>query len=219
MNTPPERQLADALLGSLEPFLNAETRKSAQAINGLLALFPGQSIPDIEKTIRSLLASARNSIPAFVERTRALAARSSGESFDTWALDLAKLNATDLKQVGKGLGIELKGAKAQNIADLRKWVESGGIAAPPDGAERARQAATLYTEHLLDRIMAGGIDSQLAQEIHRQAEVAAKALNKQEFEAFGRMLGIPVSGTKPAMLKQIKDFVDRAAVSYGQTKF
>jgi hypothetical protein len=39
------------------------------------------------------------------------------------------------------------------------------------------------------------------------------------FEAFARLLGITVSGSKASMLKQVKDFVNRAAVIQDRTRF
>jgi hypothetical protein len=219
MSTTTGRQPVEGLLAGLEPYLNAETKKSAHALNGLFALFPGQSLPEIEKTVRSLLATARNSVPVLVDRTRALLAGSAGESIDAWAQDLGKLNVSALKQLGNALDLELTGAKAQLVADLRKWVESRGQARPTTAAERSRLAAAQFAGDLPDRIRRQMIDVQFAEEIHRKADAAAKELDKQGFEAFGKLLGIPVSGTKAAMLKQIKNFVDRAAVSHGQTKF
>ena len=207
------------LLTALHPFLDADTRKSCQAIRSMLDLFPDLSLAEVAKKLAANVASAKKSVPALANRANALVNRSSEESVQSWLDDVGKLNKTDFKQLGKALNFDLSGDSAEDLESLRKWAESGGQTKPPDAKERAERIARELAGNLPDRMRV--VDFQVAEEVIRKAEALAtdKKLTKDEFEAFGKLLGIPVTGTKPTMLKQIKDFVNRLARTHGQTQF
>jgi hypothetical protein len=217
MSTAGDRQFVEALLTALGPYLSADARKSSAALKGILDLFPGQPLAEVQKTIQALLASSRTSVLALAERARALLSGSAQEFVDDWMADVARLSSADLKRLGRALGLELSGAKARNVDDLQRWVESGGKVAPATAKDRARAEAARLAGDLPERMRA--LDGQTAAEVIRRAEAASKELSKEAFTAFGELLGIAVSGSKPKMLQQIRDFVDHAAVIQQQTQF
>src|SRR5262249_41685034 len=144
-------------------------------------------------------------------------AGSLSETADAVLQDISTLKATDLKQLGKALELEVTGAKAAMVETFRLWLTSGGTVAPLSAEQRAEQEVAQHVGDLVERMRV--IDAQVAEEVIRRAEIAAKELSKEAFEAFGNRIGIPVKGTKAKMLQQIKDFVNRAAVSHAQTQF
>jgi hypothetical protein len=219
VSTPTDRQVIEAMLTALGPFLSSEARKSSQALLGILGMFPGQPLPDVEKALRAMIAESRTSVPALAERGRAMISSSAGESADAWLKDVSRLNLTSLKQLGQALGIGMAGTKTAMVQDLRRWAESRGQVVPVTAADRALQKAREYAGDLPERMR--NIDSHVADEAIRRAQAAYadKQLGKDGFEAFARLLGITVSGTKASMLKQVKDFVNRAAVIQDRTRF
>jgi hypothetical protein len=79
--------------------------------------------------------------------------------------------------------------------------------------------AQQYADWLVERMRA--VDDRAADEIIARAEEAKKdkVLGADGFKEFARLLGIPVGGTKPKMLKQFKDAINRMAVTHRQTQF
>src|SRR5262249_50615523 len=96
-----DRQFFEALTVALDPYLSAEARKSGRALRGILDLFPGQSLAEIEKSIKGLLASSQNSVPALAERARAIIGGTSSETAEAVHQLVGKLSSNDLKQLGK----------------------------------------------------------------------------------------------------------------------
>jgi hypothetical protein len=214
-----DRHFLEALTTALDPYLSADAKKSSRALRGILDLFPGQSLADVEKTIRSLLASSQSSVPALAERARALIGGASSESAEGLVKSLGKLPTADLKQLGAALSLALTGAKAKMLEDLRIWLVSGGQVAPMTAKDKAMQKAKEYAAGLADRMRA--LDAQAADEIIAKAERATKdkGLDADGFKEFARLLGVSVDGTKAKMLKQFKDTINRMAVTHGQTQF
>jgi hypothetical protein len=205
------------LLTTLEPYLGADARKQCQALKSIMDLFPGQTIGEVEKQVRALLQANRNTPVALADRARAFTDGSATETADKFLKDLNSLKTTEFKAFGEALNLELSGTKKEMVEAVQKWVESGGRVAPMTAKERAKREAERFAGDLPGRMTR--IDQAAADEIIRKAEEASRELSKDAFAAFGELLGIPVSGTKPSMLRQIKDFVNRAAVSHAQTQF
>jgi DNA-binding ferritin-like protein len=219
MSETPDRHFLEALTSALDPYLSADAKKSARALRGILDLFPGQSLADVEKAIKGLLASSQNSVPALAERARALVGGTSAETAEAIVQTAGKLGANDLKQLAKALGLALTGTKPQMVADLRAWLESGGRIAPLTAKDKAMQRAKEYADALAERMRS--VDGRAAEDIIAMAEEAGKdkALGVEGFKEFARLLGVTVSGTKPKMLKQFKDVINQMAVTHGQTQF
>jgi hypothetical protein len=77
-----DRQFFEALTMALDPYLGADAKRSGRALRAILDLFPGQSLADIEESIRALLASSQNNVPALAERARAIVGGASSETAD-----------------------------------------------------------------------------------------------------------------------------------------
>jgi hypothetical protein len=210
------------LLTALDPFLNTETRKSCQAVKDMLDQLDqsGLSFAEVAKKLKADTANARKGVPALAARARALLNGGSQEFIQALLDDAFKLSQANLKKLGKELNLDLSSDKLEVNEDIRKWIESGGQIKPPDARARAEQCARQLAGNLPDR-MRGDVTGQVADEVKRKADDLGKdkKVGKDVLEAFGKLLGIPVTGSKPAMLKQIKQFVDRLAVSHGQTRF
>ena len=131
--------------------------------------------------------------------------------------DLKSLTATDLKKFGQAFDLELAGAKPEILQVVQQWLESSGSIKPPGAKERANLEAQRFAGDLPERMRS--FDDHLAGEVISRAELAAKELSKEGFEAFGKLLGISLNGSKPSMLKQLKNFVSRLAVNHVQTQF
>jgi hypothetical protein len=219
MSDTPDRQCFEALQMALELFLSADAKKSFRALRAIMDLFPGQPLVDIEKSIRTTLASSQNSVPDLAERARAIVNGQSPETADNLAKVVGKLPAPELKQLAKALGLALAGTKSKMTEDFRIWVESGGRIAPQTPKEKAMQKAKEYAYGFAERMQT--LDVQTADEINARAEEASrdKALGAHGFKEFARLHGVTVDGTKPKMLKQFKEAISRMAVSHGQTQF
>jgi hypothetical protein len=219
MNEAPDRQFFESLQLALDPYLNADTKKSFRALRSILDLFPGQSLVDVEKSIKTIMASSQNSVPALAERARAILTGQSPETADTVVKVVGKLPSGELKQLAKALGLALAGTKPKMVEDFRVWLESGGRTAPLTAKDKAIQKATEYAHGLADRMR--NLDVQTADEIIAKAEAASKdkILGADGFREFARLLGVTVDGTKPKMLKQFKEVIGQMAVTYGQTQF
>ena len=122
-----------AKLLEFEPFLSGEAKRSLAALRGLMQCFSGQKMPEIEKTVRSLLAildcfpgqsagEAEKSIkslllksvatvPAMLDRARALVGGTAGESTADFLKDVKKLSAGEHLALGKALGFDLTGTR------------------------------------------------------------------------------------------------------------
>src|SRR5438045_3196593 len=144
METGSERGFLEALTAALDPYLGAEARKAGRALRAILDLFPGQSLPEIEKAVRSLQAGAQKDVPALVARARALVEGGAAESASDLMKAVSKLSAGDLKQFGASMGLALTGAKTKQLADIRVWLESGGTVRPLTSEDRTRQKAKEY---------------------------------------------------------------------------
>jgi hypothetical protein len=219
MSETADRQFLEALTTALDPYLSAEAKKSSRALRGILDLFPRQSLADVEKTIRSLLASSQNSVPALAERARTVISGTSQESAEALVKVLSKLPQAELKQLGSALSLAISGTKPKMLEDLTAWLESGGRIVPPTAKDKSMQKAKEYANGILDRMRS--IDSHAVDAIFAKAEQASKdrGLDADGFREFARLLGVTVDGTKPKMLKQLKDTVNRMAVTHGQTQF
>ena len=192
-------------------------RQECQALRSLLNLFPGQPLGDIEKSVKTILASSRTTLPALTERLPGPGGRL-GHGRHRRA-------AEGCRQAGGGRFEEARGAaldleliaktKSKNVADLRQWLESGGTVKPL-GAAAIAEANREFAGELPDLMKQ--VDASVASQVIERAEAAAK-LKKDVFAAFAKLLGLTVSGSKPQMMKQLKDFVNRLAVSHGQTRF
>lgn len=218
MNASPQRELVD-LFDALDPFLNSETRKSCHAVKSIFEMFPGMALTDVSKRIKATLTANKKSVPALAERARALINGNTEESFEEWLNDVDRLSKPDLKKLGVELEIEIDASDTDCRNQLRRWIESRGQVKPPTAKDRAEQVARRIAGDLIDRIRV--IDGGVADEVIRKVDSIAKdkSIPKEVLEAFGNLLGFPVSGTKVAMARQLKDSVNRLARMNGQTKF
>ena len=144
-----------ATLLKLEPFLGNEGKRSIQALPGLIESFPGQTLPEIEKSVRSLLQNSRTSVPAMAERAKRVLTGGADETATDIVKDAKKLDTAGLASLGRNLGISLSGTKAKMAEQLERWIESRGQFAPksPDeeiAAEGRRQAAPLAPDERHD---------------------------------------------------------------------
>ena len=211
-------------LDALAPHVSSDVRKGIESLKKIMEMFPGLSAGDIEKSIRAMLASATTSVPSMIERARDLIRDSvegeakKSDTLDSFLKDLGKCSIADLKAIGTGLNLPLPTQKKAVVEELRKWIDSKGAYAPASPAGKMRERAAELAGDLPQRM--SRIDSQLAEEIIRRAEIAAKdkQLGKEGFEAFASLLlGTAVRGSKPKLLAQIKSLVDRLLVSQEQT--
>jgi hypothetical protein len=219
MNETPDRQFFEALTMALDPYLSADAKRFGRALRAILDLFPGQSLAEIEKSIKALLASSQNNVPALAERARGVVGGASSDTAEALVKVVGKLRAEDVKQLGKALGVALAGTKPKMVEDFRVWLESGGRVAPLTAKDKAIQKAKEYAQGLAERMRA--VDGQAADEIIARAEEASrdKVLGADGFKEFARLVGVTVDGTKPKMLKQFRDVINQMAVTHGQTQF
>ena len=207
------------LLYAMEPQLAGGARGGVKAIRELRALFPGHSKAEITKAVRTLLQASRTSVPVLVSRANELLRNPRCEPVEAFAADAKRASVSDLKKVGKSLGIELSGAKAGLVAALAEFVESGGAKRPLSRSEIAEQAAKSYVDEardLLDRAGDGATDRLLAIVDRAGGD---KSLGKDGFAAFAKGLGLSVSGSKTKMRKDLQQFVERLSVTKHQTGF
>src|SRR5262245_18020156 len=224
---PSEKQPLEALLDSLIQHVNKDVRGGLESVRDLLGLFPGQAPAEVLKSVRTLRDSNRNSIPALLERAAAVVNKglngsqgngSPPEAPEVFLSDVGKLSAADLKSISKGLHLPAAGTKAQLLVDIRRWVESGGTYAAPDPKEQAERRAQELAGDLPGRL--SKMDDALADEVIRRAESASKdkTLGADGFETFtSLLLGTPVKGSRPKLLKMIKYFVNSLAVKTART--
>jgi hypothetical protein len=219
METGSERGFVEAVITALAPYLSPAAHKAGEALRKILELFPGKSLPEIEKAVRSLLAQAQKDVPVLVARAKALVEGTSAEPAADLMKAVSALKTNELKEFGTSFGLALTGTKAKQLADVRAWLESGGRVRPMTAEERTQQKAKEYAAGFEGRM--GALDAQAADEVIRRAEAALadKEVGTKGFPAFAKLLGISVSGTKAKMLQQFKDSVNRLAVSHGQTQF
>jgi hypothetical protein len=208
----------DDLVERLLPCLNAKLAAEFRAVRDLMALFPGQSLAEVTKGVRSLLASSRVSVPALTDRAKALAAGGNTETLEVFVKDLGKLTAAEIKAVGLGVGLELTGsAKAPLVAEIRTWVQSGGSYRPATAAERSEQKVKQFVGDLLGRLHP--VTPEVADEAIQLAETAKgdRKFSKDEFEILGQLLtGGHVKGTKAQVFKVIQNHFNQLAISHGQ---
>src|SRR5262249_51173877 len=131
--------------------------------------------PEIEKTVRAMLAASQTTVPALADRARALNAGTAVETPETFLKDLGVLKAPELKQFGKAVGLELSGTKAVILDTVKRWLASGGQAVYANGRERAKEEAERFAGDLPLKLTP--IDSAKADEIIRKAEAASRALS------------------------------------------
>lgn len=214
-----DRSFLEVLAAALEPYLSADAKKAARSLQGILGLFPGQSLAEIENNIKSLLASTQNSVQALADRARAFVGETSSETAESLVKAAGKLSVPDLKQLGNKLDLELTGAKGKMVADFRIWLESGGKTHPQTAKDKVTQKAKEYAEGLAERMQQ--LDDRAADDIIARAEAASKdkTLGAEGFKEFACLLGVSVSGTKPKMLTQFKNAINQRAVSRAQTQF
>lgn len=208
--------LINSLL-ALEPHLNSSAKRDLQALKKLFHHFPEQNIEDIEKTVQSLIKNSKTSLPVLKKRANSFLNGSNTESIDDFLNDLNSLSTSDLKKFGQLYQIELSGTKKDKIEAIRKWLDSRGEVKPKSAKERAYEKAEQYVGNLPEKMRV--IDNQTADEILTGINSIYKELNKDEFQAFAKILGVSVSGTKQNMKKQLDNYVTRAAISHTQTQF
>lgn len=219
MVTDSERGFLEALTAALDPYLGGDARKELRALRDILDLFPGQTLTEVKKTVQSLQAGAQKDVPTLVARAKALVEGEKSESVTDFLRAVSGLKPDELKQFGTSLGLALTGTKAKLVADIHAWLESGGTQRPLTAEERAQQKVKEYAAGFEGRM--GSLSSQQADELIRRAEtaIADKKMTKQHFQEFAQLLGLSVSGTKPKMMEQFRNYVNRLAVSHGQTQF
>ncbi len=222
MESPTNMQPND--LSSLLPLLNASLQKQLQGIQKILLLFPGLSPAEIEKNIRTLQTSASTSVDAFIERAKALIHNDVLESgaVDAFLKDFKKLSATDLKSFLAGISLHASGSKTALVLEVRRWLESKGTYAPASAAEKKSVQVQARLQELLGDLpeRLSPMTPELADEVNRAAEAASKdkVLGSTGFAQFAeKLLGVPVKGSKPAILKQIKNTMERLVVSRAQS--
>jgi hypothetical protein len=176
-------------------------------------------LTEVKKKVAAYVAGSKKSATALAERADALIQGHSGETVQSWLDDVGNLSQSELKKLGKSISIEFSNDKSEVIEGLRVWAESKGKIKPPDARERDHRQARQLAGNLPNEIKVA--TPQVAEEVIRQAEILSKdkKISKDVFEAYGKLLGIPVTGTKPSMLKQIKEFANRLARTHGQTQF
>jgi len=216
MNQADQGTLEGTLL-QLEPVLTPPAKKSLGGLRELLELFPNQSLAEIAKTVKSLLDAAQNSLPVVTRRVKEAVEGTSDEPVDKIVASLGKLNAAELKKLGKSLGFELEGKKAELVDGLASWLRSGGQVRPKTKEDRLREAAASYIEEA--KPLMQHVDPAVADKLLSIVNRANRdrALGKDGFEIFARQIGITVSGSKAQMKSQVEGFINRLATTYVQT--
>jgi hypothetical protein len=212
-------------LEALAPHLSPERRKGVESLQQILKMFPGQSPGDVEKGIRALLANSRTSVPAMIQRAKDLvqaaapgATEKPADSIEAFLKDAAKCAPADLRAIAAGIQLPVPAQKKAILAEIRQWLESMGAYAPKSASEKRKDRARELVGDLPQRL--GGLTPELAAEIVGRAEAASKdkQLGAEGFVEFASLLlGTPVKGTKPGLLKKIREFIDRLVVSNAQT--
>ncbi len=212
-------------LGALAPHLSPERRKGVESLQQILNMFPGQSPGDVEKGIRALLANSRTAVPAMIQRARDLiqsvapdAAGKPADSVEAFLKDAAKCDSADLRAIAAGIQLAVPTQKKAILAEIRQWLESKGDYSPKSPLDKKKERAGQLVGDLPQRL--GGMTPDLAAEIVGRAEAAAKdkELGTEGFVEFASLLlGTPVKGSKAALLKKIREFIDRLVVSNAQT--
>jgi hypothetical protein len=213
MSMAAEREFFD----SIEPHLSNEMKRAFRAIRGLYEVFPNQTLAEIEKSVRTLTASASKGPQAIAQRIELFLAGQSSELAEQIVKDLQKLAVGDLRQLGSILSVELPTKKNEAVRCLEEFVRSLGTVRPLSSNEKLQAAAKRYADNIVP--LMADVDSSSVKTIIERIDAASKALAKPEFAEFARQLGITVNGAKPQMAKQIKDVVQRMAVTHDQTKF
>jgi hypothetical protein len=194
-----------------------ETLKQIRALRELVEQFPGLTLADIAKIVRSHVASANNSPSAVATRIKGVMEGTSDESVSTIDESLRKMAVADLKKLGHGLGLELDGVKGAVVATILEWIESGGSIRPRTKAEIAAEEAEPYIAQarpLMKEVNPHAADKLLA--ILRDV-TGDRSVDKDGLAAFLAALDIPVSGSKAQMRKQAEDFIKRLSVTWVQT--
>jgi hypothetical protein len=207
-------------LNAIRAHLDKDVQRGVDALTKIMARFPGQTPADIDKSVASLQASSRTSVPAMVERARGLiqAEMPPGDSIELFLKDAAKLDANDLQAIAGQISLAVPKQKKSILAELRQWLESRGTYAPKSPLEKAKERARELAHDLPERMI--HMTAELAAEVMRRAEAAAmdKALGADGFAEFAAIvLGAPAKGSRPVLLKQIRARVDRLAASYAQS--
>jgi hypothetical protein len=146
------------------------------------------------------------------------AAEKPAESIEASLKDAAKCGPADLRAIAAGIQLPVPTQKKPILAEFRQWLESMGAYAPKSASEKRKELARELVGDLPQRL--GGMTPEFAAEIVGRAEAAAKnkELGTEGFVEFATLLlGTPVKGSKPALVKKIKAFVDRLVVSNAQT--
>ena len=218
-------QALDEFLNAVSPHVSTDIRKGLEAVRSILALYPGQSATDVFTSIQKMQASAATSVTAMIERARLLIQPSSPEaanadSQEAFLKDAGKLGPDDLKSLMDGISLPSPKSKKAILAEIKLWLESKGTYAPKSAADKKRERAQMLLGDIPQRL--GQMTNALADEIIAQATAASKdkELGADGFMIYASLLlGMPMKGTKPKLLGEIKAFVDRLAVSAAQTKF
>ena len=199
---------------ALRPLLNSQMGKELDGLNAIQERFPGKSWKDIAKEIDALAEKVFGDLDAVVRRLSERVAGTSSESMATLEKSLKKLSKSDLVDAGKQLGLECSGTKTQILADLKRWLETGGEYRPKTAAElAAEKLAPLTSEwRRLSQTPSDSATTELLNLIDRACK-----LSKKELEAFCDSIGLPFTGTKPKLKKQLQEYVQRLSVSHVQT--
>lgn len=223
MNDKP--QALGEFLNAISPHVSTDIRKGIESVRGILALYPGQSAADVFASIQKMQASAATSVTAMIERARLLIQPASPEaahadSLEAFLKDAGKLGPDDLKSLMDGISLPSPKGKKAILAEIKLWLESKGTYAPKSAADKKRERAQMLLGDIPQRL--GQMTNALADEIIARATEASKdkELGADGFTIYASLLlGMPMKGTKPKLLGEIKAFVDRLAVSAAQTKF
>ena len=199
---------------ALRPLLNAQVAKELDALNSIQARFPGKAWKEIAKEIEALAEKANGDMDSLVRRLSERVAGNTSESVSTLEKAVKKLSKADLVEIGKQLGLEFSGTKTQIVADLKRWLESGGEFRPKTAKELAAEKIAPLTSEWkeLTRTASDSATTRLLNLIDRAAKLA-----KKDLEQFCESIDLPFSGTKPKIKKHLSDYVNRLSVSHVQT--
>ncbi len=210
-------------LNALAPHVSSELRKGIESIEEIFGFFPGQTAGEIHTTIKKMLASSASSVSGMIDRAKNLVLPAMPENApldapEAFLKDAGRLSPDDLKALMAGISLPAPKTKKAMLGELKQWIESKGTYAPKSDEEKKRERAQMLAGDLPQKM--GQMTGALADEIIRRAEAASKdkELGADGFAIFASLLlGTPMKGSKSKLLKEIKAFVDRLAVSAAQT--
>jgi formate dehydrogenase maturation protein FdhE len=203
----------------LIPVVNATVKKEIEALDSLFRIFPEKSLAEIAKQVEQLQEEAQGGIKQVVDRLIKKVAGESSESVDTILKSLNKLPTKEVKEVCKELGFDNSANKKQIVADIERWLTSGGLEKPLSKEERLAEFVQPYV--LRAQPLLKQVDPDKADALLKVVDEAYKdkQLGKDGLEQFAKGLDITVSGTKATMKKQLRDTINKLSVSHVQTRF